>query len=126
MSQAKLFYDGFEDAAKAVVICCGGPKEVGAKLWPAKSADAARTRLLDCLNPERQEKLGADEIMLLARLGRDVGCHAIMEWITAEAGYAAPVPVDPDDQKAELQRQFIGAVAELGAMAKRIEKTGRA
>jgi hypothetical protein len=108
-----------------VVICCGGPKEVGQKLWPAKSPEAARTRLLDCLNPDRQEKLGPDEIILLARLGRDVGCHAILEWLNDQAGYAAPVPVDPDDTKAELQRQFIGAVAELGAMAKRIEKTGR-
>lgn len=125
MSQPKLFYDGFEDAAKAVVICCGGPKVVGSKLWPAKSADAARTRLLDCLNAERLEKLAVDEIMMLARMGREVGCHAIAEWINAEAGYTPPVASDPEDERDAMQRKFVDAVEQLGAISKRFEKNKR-
>ena len=118
----QLFYESFEDAARDVIKACGGTKDVAHKLWPAKSADAARTRLLDCLNVDRADKLAPDEILMLSKLGRAVGCHALAIWFNQEAGYAPPVPVDAEDQKAELQRKFAGAVAELGSMLKRIER----
>jgi hypothetical protein len=90
--QPRLFYDSLEDAMREVIAACDGPKAVGAILWPAKSADAARTRLLDCLNHERPEKLAPEEILMLARLGRDRACHAIIEFICMDTGYAPPSP----------------------------------
>src|SRR5258708_3578934 len=124
-AQPRLFYDSFEDAVRQVVAECGGPKLVGAALWPAKTADAARTRLLDCLNPERQEKLGGDEMLMLMRMGRSRGCHAILEWFNQEAGYVAPVPINPDDERDELQRQFHENVQSLHKLATRIERIGK-
>jgi hypothetical protein len=116
----RLFYDNFEDAASQVVAACGGPKAVGAFLWPTKSADSARTRLLDCLNPKEPDKLAPEEIIALAKMGRDRGCHAIAEWLNFEAGYAPPTPVDPDDTRAELQRQFHTDVDRLERIAQSI------
>lgn len=117
----RLFYDSFEDAAAQVVAICGGPKAVGVFLWPTKTAESARTRLLDCLNPKEPDKLAPEEISMLARMGRDRGCHAIIEWFNFETGYAPPVPIDPEDARAELQRQFIDGVARLERLAKGIK-----
>jgi hypothetical protein len=40
-------------------------------------------------------------------------------------GYAPPIPVDPADEKAELQRQFNENVLSLHKLAARIERTGK-
>jgi hypothetical protein len=125
LPQPRLFYDGFEDAAREVIGVCGGPKVVGSALWPAKSPDAARTRLLDCLNHERAEKLSPDEIILLAKMGRERACHAIVSFLMQELGYAPPVPIDPEDEKAELQRQFHEDVERLHHLAARIARRPR-
>lgn len=122
--QPQLFYDSFEDAVRHVVSILGGPKEAGHLLWPTKSPDAARTRILDCLNPKEPDKLSPDEIVSLCRAGREKGCHAIIEWITAEAGYTRPTPIAPQDEAAELQRQFIEAVKLQRQIADRMERNG--
>ena len=119
----RLYYDSFEDAAREVVNVCGGPKVVGALLWPAKTADAARTRLLDCLNTDRIEKLAPEEIFLLARMGRERGCHAMAAYFNADTGYAPPIPVEPEDERAELQRAYIEMGREMKRIAERIERT---
>lgn len=120
----RLFYDSFEDAARDVVSALGGPKEVGVKLWPAKTADAARSRLLDCLNADRPEKFDPCEIVTLAAWGREVGCHALIDYLTAEAGYTKPSPLAPEDEAAELQRRFVEAVRESKRIADRLERMG--
>jgi hypothetical protein len=122
--QPRLFYESFEDAAKQVIASLGGPKAVGQKLWPAKTADAARTRLLDCLNPDRADKLDASEILTLARWGRDVGCHAIIDFLSAEAGYTKPSPIAPQDEQAELQRRFIESAGEMRRILSRLDPNG--
>ena len=122
--QPRLFYDSFEDAVKHVVAVLGGPKEVGKMLWPAKSPDAARTRLLDCMNEKQPDKLDPGEIITLARAGREHGCHAIIEWLCAEGGYTRPTPIAPEDEAAELQRQFIEAVRLSKHIADRLERGG--
>lgn len=118
--QERLFYDSFEDAAREVINVCGGPKAVGAALWPTKTPDAARTRLLDCLNEARAEKLAPDEIIMLARMGRERACHAMVAYLCQETGYAPPQPVDPADEQAELHRQFHADVERLTQLAKRL------
>jgi hypothetical protein len=121
----RLFYDSFEDAAREVIAALGGPKAVGIKLWPAKSADAARSRLLDCLNTDRPDKLDATEILALAKWGREAGSHAIIDYLTSEAGYTKPSPLNPDDEAAELQRHFIEAVQTSKRIAERLERMGK-
>lgn len=44
-----------------------------------------------------------------------------MQFLAASLGYAPPVPIEPEDSRAQLQRQFIAATAELAKMAHRIE-----
>lgn len=83
------FYESPEDALKAAVQELGGAKQVGAALWPDKTPDAARTRLLDCLNPSRTERLDVTELMFVFRMARDKGCHGPFAWLAGEVGYDA-------------------------------------
>lgn len=88
--QADLpFYECAEDALKAAVDAMGGAKQVGALLWPDKTPDAARTRLLDCLNTHRPERLDLSESMFILKRAKEAGHHAPFAWLAAEVGYDA-------------------------------------
>lgn len=88
--QADLpFYECAEDALKAAVEAMGGAKQIGALLWPDKSPDGARTRLLDCLNPNRPERLDLSESMFILKRAKEAGHHAPFTWIAGEVGYDA-------------------------------------
>lgn len=115
----------FNAALVECVKACGGSVKVGPKLWPELLGDAAQRKLLDCLNDDRPAKLSPDQVLLILRLARAKGCHIGMEFICGDLGYAAPVPIDPRDEQAELQRQFIESTQKLAAMAARIELLGR-
>lgn len=121
MSQESLFYDSLDDALGAVVAACGGAKVVGAKLWPEKSPETAARLLKDCLNPDRPEKLSGDQMLLLLRMGRERGCHAAMQYIASDCGYTA-APIEPEDERAKLQRDYIEAARQMARLAERIER----
>jgi len=110
------------DALIECVKACGGSKQVGAVLFPELAPDQAQRKLLDCLNPERPHKLSPEQTMLLLRMARAKGCHAGMEFLCSELGYAAPQPVEPRDEMAELMRDFNAAVALQAQLAERMEK----
>lgn len=127
MTQAPLFCESLYEALQALVLACGGHKRVGADLWPSLPVDRAGRDLSDCLNPENPRKLNLDELCHLLRLGRANGVHTAAAWLLGDAGYAAPVPVDPETEKERLQREFIRAASEMEAMARRISTlAGRA
>lgn len=106
------------EAVKAL----GGSKVVGCKLWPEKAPDAAQRLLLDCLNDDRPAHLTPDHVLLVLRLARQAGHHGAVGWLLAELGYAPPQPVEPRDEAAELQRQFIEASRMMSQLASRIER----
>lgn len=109
------------DAVKSL----GGSKQVGPVLWPEKAPDAAQRLLLACLNEDRPERLSPDHLMLILRKARAKGCHSAFEFMAAELGYTRPSPVEPMDELAELQRQFINATeiqAKLVARMERMQK----
>lgn len=119
MKTEQLFYDSINEATRVVVQALGGTKKVAEMLWPAlKSAD---NRLRDCLNDGRPEKLSPDEVLKLARWGHDVGCHSLANYFNAEAGYSPPVPISPENEKAELDRKTIEAVGYLRGLVERAE-----
>jgi hypothetical protein len=123
MNQPQLFVETSDDAVRDTVRALGGAKFVGPLLWPAKKQDRAERDLLDCLNPNNPRELSFDEILLIGELGRARGIHILAGFVNFRLGYAPPVPVDPEDQIAELQRQFIeraDSLAALGATIKRI------
>ena len=45
-----------------------------------------------------------------------------MEFVAADAGYAAPQPIEPRDEMAELQRAFIESVNLQAKLAERMER----
>jgi len=113
--------DSINDALIALVKALGGSKVVGPMLWPEKMADAAQRLLLDCLNPDRPAHLTPEQMALLMRKARQAGYHAAAEWLMHDLGYAAPVPVEPRDEAADLQRQFIAATAQMAQMMSRMQ-----
>lgn len=124
MTQDSLFYESVTDALDGVVKACGGAKVVGCRLWPEKTPQAAHTLMLACLNEARPEKLSPEQVLWLLTAGRKVGCHAAMNYLAREAGYSDPLPIEPEDERAKLQRQFIEAQKAMQALAGRMERAG--
>ena len=110
------------DALIACVKAAGDSKQVGPLLWPEKTPDAAQRNLLDCLNEDRPSKLSPDQVLLVLRLARAKGCHAGVDFILADLGYAPTSPVEPRDEAAELMRRYIEAGEELKRTAERMER----
>lgn len=122
MEQEQLWHDTLEEAIRAAISALGGPKKVGPMLWPELSVEDARNRLNNCLNDSRREFLKGNQIQLISREARKVGCHTIAAFQNRDAGYADPVPVEPEDEKAKLQREFVQAVRHLKGVEQRLEK----
>lgn len=100
--QPPLFCDSVYDALGAMVVCLGGPKRVGARLWPDKSARDAGKLLKDCLNPNRKEKLDPAQVVLLFRWSREAGFHVAKHWLDAETGYVPSAPLTAQDEQSQL------------------------
>ena len=62
-TQEPLFVETVNEALREIVKALGGAKKVAAQLRPQKTVDEAARWLLDCLNPERRERL----VSILAR-----------------------------------------------------------
>ena len=123
--QEPLFFERIEDAIDHVIRQCGGRKKLAVELWPAKPARDAHNLLDAMLNPERREKFSPADVVYVARRGREAGCHAVMLFIARDAGYADPVPIDPQDVQAELQRTFIDAVDRLEIIKAQLQRVQR-
>lgn len=125
MTTGSLFHESLADALRECVGVCGGLKIVGKILWPEKEVDIAGRLLADCLNDAKREKLSPEQVMLVLRLAREKGCHAGMTYMARELGYADPQPIEPEDEKAKLQREYIEAARAMSKMAARIEALER-
>lgn len=115
-------HDTINDALIACVKALGGSKQVGLKLWPEKTMEAAQRHLLACLNEDKPERLSPEQLVLLMRMARERGFHLVMQHLAETLGYAEPQPVEPRDEAAELQRQYIESARTLAKMAERIER----
>lgn len=114
--------DSLNDILIDCVKALGGSKQVGPMLWPEKTPDTAQRTLLDCLNPERSAHLTPEHVLLILRKARQAGYHEGIGYILSDLGYAPTTPVEPRDEAAELQRQFIEAMKGLQSMAARLEQ----
>lgn len=117
-----LFHESLADALRECISVCSGLKVVGKLLWPEKDADIAGRLLADCLNESKREKLSPEQVLLILRLAREKGCHAGMTFICRDLGYSDPQPVEPEDERAKLQREFIEASKHMARLADRIER----
>lgn len=115
----------FETINEALIACvkaCGGSKQVGHKLWPEKTVDAAQRHLLACLNEDKPERLSPEQLTLLMRMGHERGFHGVMEFLCASIGYADPQPVDPRDELVDLLKQSNELRERQIAVSTRIER----
>lgn len=122
MVQDPLFHDDIYEAIRTVVMALGGTKKAGALLWPDKPVDQAGVLISNCLNRARPEKLDPEQLIFLAKQGRAVGCHALPAFINAEAGYAPPQPIEPEDERQRVQREFVQGMADMKQLLARLEK----
>jgi len=119
--QLELMHDSILDAIGFVVAATGGAKKVGSEMRPEMAVDAAASWLKDCLNPSRRERLTPEQVVFLLQRGRRAGVHAAMDFIAREAGYEIK-PVEVEDERAKLQREYIAAVKAQSIIADRLER----
>jgi hypothetical protein len=87
-------------------------------------ADDAGRKLAHCLNTDKREKLDLGELQLIRREARKVGVHILASYEMRDAGYADPQPVSPEDEQAQLQREYIAAVKSMSAIQARLDRVG--
>jgi hypothetical protein len=121
MDTGRLFYEDEHDAIRVAIQAIGGNKKAAELLWGVNYKGGDQ-RIRDCLNPNRDEKFSFREVILLSRTARDSGCHALAVYFNAEAGYAPPVPITKEDEKAELDRQVVEAISGLRGLLDRAER----
>lgn len=122
MEQVKLFHEDLWEALKTDVQALGGAKKVGHMFWPEKPVDKAGEHLNNCLNVTRNEKLDGEQILLIIREAKKVGSFATMHFQCQEAGFSEPLPIEPEDERARLQREYIEATKAMGRIAERMER----
>lgn len=121
VNQTPLFFDDVDDALRHLVSVLGGPKKVGPLLRGNElPADRLAQWVSDCLNPDRAHNFHPNHVLVLLRAARAIGDHSAMNWLAGELGYQA-LPVEPEDEAAELQRRFIETGQMMARMAQRIE-----
>jgi hypothetical protein len=116
--------ESLNEALIACITAAGGSKQVGPLLWPEKAPDSAQRLLLDCMNEDRPAKLSPEQVLLVLRLARAKGFHDGMNFIAGDLGYGTPIPVEPRDEAAELQRQFVAAMDSIEGLVRRMERAG--
>lgn len=115
-------YDDELEAAKATVKHLGGAKKVGPIFWPDKTPENAGRYMADCLNPGRSERLTPSQVLLLMRMGREIGRHDLAEYFMAEAGYQRPMPINPEAEATVLAQQIDGIFDRASGLIDRLEK----
>jgi len=124
MDTPSLFVESIEEAIAEVARACGGRKAFAVAMWPSLPVREAHNRFDACLNTERREKFDLLDLLYIAKRGREAGCHSLMLFIARETGYTDPQPVEPEDERAKLQREFINAQKAMTALAARMERAG--
>lgn len=124
--QIPLFVEDYLDAIRATVQALGGFKRVGADMRPDLAVEAAGRWLSDCCSTDRREKLDLTQLGWLRRQARQANVHILATFEMRDAGYADPQPVEPEDERAALQREFIQHTKQMEALVKRITTMGGA
>ena len=118
----QLFAEDIYDALADVVRALGGSKATGAKMRPEKPADEACKWVKDCLNRSRPERFDPEHVLWLLKQGREIGCHSAINYFCDEAGYRRPAPMEPEDERAALQRAYIDSIKAQKQIAERMER----
>lgn len=120
--QEELFHEDEYSALNHVVSALGGALVVGKQLFPHLKDSAAERRVLDSLNRDRDQEFQFAHVMWVLKAARKLGVHSGMAYFNRECGYGDPQPVEPEDEAAKLQRQFLTGLESLNGIASRLEK----
>lgn len=122
--QIPLFVEDYAEAIRATVQALGGFKRIGHDLKPDLSVEAAGRWLADCCNSEKREKLSPSELAWIRRRARQEGVHLLAAFEMRDAGYATPQPIEPEDERAALMREFVNASKGFGDLLSRMARSG--
>ncbi len=120
--QEELFHEDFNAALGHVMSALGGNKSVGVELWPSLSADVAGKKVSNCLNSDHAQQFHPQDILWILKKAKEAGIHSAMAYIASECGYALPQPIEPLDEAAQLQKEFIQAVQTQERLLHRFER----
>lgn len=121
-TQVPLFVEDLNEALRATINALGGYKVVGVELRPEKSAVDAGKWLADCLNPDKRDKLDPEQLAYIRRKARQANVHILAAFEMQDAGYAPPVAIEPEDERAALIRQFNESVKALEVIQRAIAR----
>lgn len=119
-----MFVEDLNDAIRDTIKALGGYKKVGHEMRPELDVDAAGRWLSDCCNPDRRDKLSPEQVAFIRRRGRQEGVHILATFEAKDAGYAPPKPIEPEDERAELMREFVRMGRDMKALASRLNVYG--
>ncbi len=125
MKQDMLWHDHIEDALMDVLRSKykkGWAQKAAADMFPTESPIDKGKWLEKALDPERAEKLALCDLLWILRVGRDTGCHSALYHITDHCSYARPTTIEPEDKRAELQREVIRIGSLLAPLLQKLEK----
>lgn len=116
-----MFVDSFSDSIGNAINQLGGPKKVGLMLWPEKSAREAGNQLLNCLNPDHQQKLSLEQIDLIICEARKNSIHDIHKYMCDRYGYEFK-PITKESIKADIQKQMNAAITDIRGLLEKWEQ----
>lgn len=120
--QSRMILD-HHDMLLELVRALGGPKEVGAWLRPELPVEQAAQWVRDCINAHRREKFDLAQVITLLARARKQGYHDAIAYLNAECGYRVE-PIEPEDERARLQREFVDAVGKLEGIRAALARNG--
>lgn len=121
-SQNELFHENLNAATRSLVAALGGMQKVGHQLRPTKNPLDAGKWLSDALSETHPTQLHPEDLLKLMQLERAAGLKLLATYLMRESGYADPMPVEPEDERAALQRAYIAAAKQMQLLAERIER----
>ena len=122
--QVPMFVEDLNDAIRDTVKALGGFKKVGHTMRPELGVEGAGRWLSDCCNPDRRDKLSPEQLAFIRKLARQHGVHILAAYEAKDAGYAPPVPIEPQDERAALMREFVLMGREMKQLASRLDLSG--
>lgn len=122
--QIPMFVEDLNDAIRDTVKAMGGYQKVGHEMRPELGVEGAGRWLSDCCNPDRREKLSPEQVAFIRRRARQQGIHILAVFEAKDAGYAPPKPIEPEDERAELMREFNRRMGELVGLSKLLAGAG--
>lgn len=125
MNQAALFHEDVYEALRTDIMAAGGMKKVGHALRPKLSVNAAGEWLSSTLNRSRAEKLDPEDVLFIKAMARAAGSLAAVAYDSSHLNLTMPTPIEPEDERAQLQREFNKSVSDLGQLAARIERLSK-